>query len=402
MRLTIRLKITLLIAAGFAVLAGVLVATSYAFVANVTTPQTLAQERADALRSALERAGVDVPRFPDGQGPGAQRPGASGGPRNDAVQRALEQVQEQARQNVLHDLVTRSLVAFLVVTAIGGGVAYWLAGRILRPVDEISKAANELSERTLSQRLPNDGPNDEFGRLRTAFNGMLGRLEGAFESRQVFAADASHELRTPLAVLEASADNVLESARPSKQAAELAEQVRTQVRRADSLISSLLALARADDVTRTRVQTDLADLAANALGEAADAAARAGIEVDADLHDAPVSGDPVLLERLIANLLDNAIRYNRPTGGTVELRVHSTNEASLVEVINSGPVMDPSDVPTLFERFQRGDRSEAGGHGLGLPIVRKVAQAHGGTATAIARVGGGLDVRVELPRANAG
>lgn len=398
MRLTVRLKITLLIAAGFAVLAGALVATSYAFVANVTTPQALAQERAEALRSALESAGVDVPPFPNDQGPGGQGPGMPGGQPSDAVQQALEQVQEQARQNVLHDLLTRSLVAFLVVAAIGVAVAYWLAGRILRPVDEISRAANELGERTLSQRLANDGPDDEFGRLRTSFNGMLARLEGAFDSRQRFAADASHELRTPLAVLAASADNVLASARPAKQAVQLAEQVRAQVQRADSLIASLMALARADDVTRTRVETDLADLAAQVLGEVADAATAAGIEVEADLQDAPVLGDPVLLERLIANLLDNAIRYNLPTAGTVELRVHSADGASLVEVINTGPHVDPADVPMLFERFQRGGRSEAGGHGLGLPIVRKVAEAHGGVATAISRADGGLDVRVELPR----
>jgi len=402
MRLTIRLKITLLIAAGFALLAGVLVATSYAFVANATTPQAQAAERSAAFRDALKAAGVDVPDLPQGpgsqQGPGSDTTGPGGRP-SDSISAAFAAIEEQARQNVLSDLLTRSLLAFVIVAVVAIPVAYWLAGRILRPVDEISRAANELSEQTLSQRLPNEGPDDEFGRLRTAFNEMLARLESAFESRQRFAADASHELRTPLAVLEASADNVLESARPAKQAAELAAEVRTQVRRADSLISSLLALARADDVSRTREMTDLADLAAQALAEVADAAAAAGIEVEANLEDAPVLGDPLLLERLIANLLDNAILYNLPSGGTVELRVHAVAEASLVEVINSGPVLDPGKVPTLFERFQRGDRSESGGHGLGLPIVRKVAEAHGGVATAIARDGGGLDVRVEIPLA---
>ncbi len=387
MNVTIRMKLTALIAALFAVLAGVLVATSYAFVASATTPAAQAAERADVLRDALRDAGIAVPDAPMRM---RDRP-------RDGVTRALDQVTAQARENVLADLVTRSLLAFLLVAVVAIPLAYFIAGRVLRPIDEISRAAESMSERNLDARLPAEGPDDEFGRLRTAFNGMLARLETAFESRQRFAADASHELRTPLAVLEATADNVLEGNRPARQASELAAEVKTQVRRADSLIDSLLTLARADDVIHTRQQVDLADLAAAALASVSDRAAAAGIEIDADLQDAPVTGDPVLLERLIANLLDNAIRYNDAQGGTVDIRVATVGERAIVEVANSGPVVEAGAVPGLFERFRRGDRTEAAGHGLGLPIVRRVAEVHRGSATAIARPDGGLDVRVALP-----
>ncbi|WP_062299144.1 sensor histidine kinase [Demequina maris] len=389
MRVTIRIKLTALFALLFVVLAGVLVTTAYLFVASATTPEAQQADRQRLLEEALEEQGVTLPAAPT--------PMPSGRP-DDAVGEVLDSIAAQVRQNVLDDLLQRSLLAFALSAVIAVALAWWLAGRVLRPVDEISEAANMLSERTLDRRLPEDGPDDEFGRLRRAFNGMLTRLETAFDARQRFAADASHELRTPLAVLRASADNVLSSPRPSKQARELAEQVEQQVGRADSLMTSLLTLARADDVIHTREPLDLADVAAEVVSAASPRATDAGVAIDLDIADAPVLGDPVLLERMLANLVDNALRYNVEADGWLRCRVWSEAGRALVEVSNTGPALAAGDIPALFARFARGDqRSEVAGHGLGLPIVARVARVHEGVIDAWPGDEGGLSVRVSLP-----
>ena len=388
MRITIRIRLTALFAALFIILAAVLVGTSYAFVARATTPEAQAAERASVLQKALTDQGYQVYLRP----PPVQQA------TRDPVAQALREIDRQARANVLADLLRRSILAFAISAVISIGLAYWLAGRVLRPIDEIARAANSLSESTLDRRLPNDGPSDEFGRLKTAFNGMLGRLESAFESRQRFASDASHELRTPLAVMQASADNVLGSARPAKQARELAEEVQRQVSRSDSLMESLLTLSRADDVTHTRERIDLADVAARVVPELEPRATAAGIRLELDVEDAPVSADPILMERMIANLVDNAIRYNVDSDGWVTCVVRTVNGAAQVEVANSGPTVAPAEVAELFQRFRRGAQHvEVSGHGLGLPIVSRVADVHGGAVVAVPGAQGGLKVTVTLP-----
>ena len=395
MRITIRVRLTALFAALFVILAAVLVGTSYAFVARATTPQAQAQERASALQKALADQGIAVNFGPPRVW---QDSGGPGGVSRDPVSQTLHDIEAQARANVLQDLLKRSLLAFAISAVIAVGLAYWLAGRVLRPIDEIARAANSLSESTLDRRLSNDGPADEFGRLKTAFNGMLARLESAFESRQRFASDASHELRTPLAVMQASADNVLTSTRPPKQARELAEEVQRQVSRSDSLMESLLTLSRADDVTNTRERVDLADVAARVVTEKEPRATAAGIRLELDVEDAPVSADPILMERMIANLIENAVRYNIERDGWVTCTVRAIDGAAQVQVANSGPSVELADVEALFERFRRGaQRSEVSGHGLGLPIVSRVADVHGGKVVALPGAEGGLIVTVTIP-----
>jgi signal transduction histidine kinase len=394
-RITIRVRLTALFAALFVILAAVLVGTSYAFVARATTPQAQAAERASVLQKALADKGYQVNLGPPRVW---QDSGGPAGVSRDPVTQALHDIESQARANVLSDLLKRSLIAFAISAVIAVGLAYWLAGRVLRPIDEIARAANSLSESTLDRRLPNDGPADEFGRLKTAFNGMLARLESAFESRQRFASDASHELRTPLAVMQASADNVLTSTRPPKQARELAEEVQRQVSRSDSLMESLLTLSRADDVTNTRERVDLADVAARVVTEKEPRATAAGIRLELDVEDAPVSADPILMERMIANLIENAVRYNVEHDGWVTCTVRAIDGVAQVQVANSGPSVELADVEALFERFRRGaQRSEVSGHGLGLPIVSRVADVHGGKVIALPGAEGGLIVTVTIP-----
>ncbi len=404
MRLTVRLKITALFAILFTLLAAVLVATAYTFMAARTTPEAEAQARSQAFRTALAQAGVTLPESPHrftGAGPGRDPgvivlgPGAQ-------VDIAIGEIEEQARQNALHDLLRVSILAFLIVAVVSVGLSWWLAGRVLRPISEVVREASTLSATSLSRRLPADGPDDEFQRLKTAFNGMLDRLESAFEARQRFAADASHELRTPLAVLGAMADNVLDGgARTPRAAKDLAVEVREQVDRSESLVDSLLTLARADDVRNTRERVDLADVAAEAVSAVADAASRAGVAISLDLADAPTEGDAVLLGRMAFNALDNAVKYNLRSGGTIECATFLDGDNACIRVENSGPVLEEDQIPRLFERFERGEaRTEGDGHGLGLPILRRVAEAHGGAASASARPGGGLVVTVLVPRSS--
>ena len=401
MRPTVRLKITALFAVLFTVLAAVLVATAYSFMAARTTPEAEAQARSQAFRSALAEAGVALPELPPdfpGAGHGGEpgvvvlAPGAQ-------VEIAIRDIEEQARQNALHDLLWVSVRAFLIVAVVSVGLSWWLAGRVLKPIGEVVREASTLSATSLSRRLPADGPDDEFRRLKTAFNGMLDRLEGAFEARQRFAADASHELRTPLAVMGAMADNVLDAgARTPRAAKDLATEVRQQVDRSESLVDSLLTLARADDVRNTREPVDLADVAAEAVSAVADAAARGGIAIRLGLADAAVEGDGVLLGRMAFNALDNAVKYNVAKGGVIECSTFVEGGTARLRISNTGPALLPEQVPRLFERFERGEsRSESSGHGLGLPIIRRVAEAHGGSASAVPRSGGGLVVTVTIP-----
>jgi signal transduction histidine kinase len=404
MKVTVRLKITVLFAVLFTVLAAVLVTTAYTFVSARTTPQAEFAAREVAFRDALTEAGVVLP--PMDSGPELQpRPHGDGmvivGP-GDQVTIAFRDIEEQARQGVLDDLLQKSILAFIIVSVFAILLAWWLAGRVLRPLDDVVDEARVLSATSLSRRLPNDGPDDEFRRLKTAFNGMLDRLESAFESRQRFAADASHELRTPLAAMRAKAENALDGGRVSSDTRALALEVREQVIRSDSLVESLLTLARADDVQHTRDAVDLADVVASAASRLADDAARAGVALDLDLKDAPIMGDALLLERMAANALDNAIRYNLPSGGKVRCSTATDGDAAVLAISNDGPRVEAKQIPRLFERFARGEtRTETGGHGLGLPIIQRVAEAHGGSVQASTRRGGGLSLEVRLPLAKA-
>jgi signal transduction histidine kinase len=198
------------------------------------------------------------------------------------------------------------------------------------------------------------------------------------------------------------ADNVLDKrGRASGAARELAEEVREQVDRSESLVDSLLTLARADDIRATRERVDLADVAAEAVSAVADAAARRGISVSLDLADAPVDGDAVLLARMAHNALENAVKYNLSAKGAIECSTAVSGGIAILRVSNTGSTVASDEVPRLFERFERGEaRSEHGGHGLGLPIIRRVAEAHDGSVSAVPRSGGGLVLTITIPRAS--
>jgi signal transduction histidine kinase len=299
------------------------------------------------------------------------------------------------RATTLAHLLTYSLLALAGVTLLAAAAGWLVAGRILRPVHRITAAARAATEQDLSQRIALQGPHDELRELADTFDTMLDRLDRAFTSQRQFIANASHELRTPLTVMRTAIDVVL--AKPNPQPAELISmnaEVRQAVDHAERLIDALLVLARND---QPRALTDPLDLAAVA-EDALEARTGNGITTTATLDQAPVTGDHVLLERLVTNLLDNAERYNI-TGGTITISTTTDNGASLLRVINTGRVVPHDQVERLFLPFTRlDDRTRHDGFGLGLTLVASIAAVHGGTVDAAAMPTGGLDITVRLPR----
>jgi signal transduction histidine kinase len=299
------------------------------------------------------------------------------------------------RATTLTHLLTYSLLGLAGVTLLAALAGWILAGRILRPVHRLTAAARLASQHNLSQRIALQGPRDELRELADTFDNMLDRLESAFTSQRQFIANASHELRTPLTVMRTAMDVVLAKPEPTRdELASMTAEVRKAVDDAERLIEVLLILARND---QARVLTDPLDLAAVA-EDALEGRAATGITTTTTLDEALVTGDGVLLERLVTNLLDNAERYNI-AGGTVEISTSADDGASLVRVVNTGHLIPPNQVERLFLPFTRlDDRTRHEGSGLGLALVSSIATVHNGTVHAAAITTGGLDIAVRLPR----
>ncbi|GAA3830908.1 ATP-binding protein [Sphaerisporangium flaviroseum] len=307
------------------------------------------------------------------------------------------------RADTLLNTAGTSAIGLGVTAMLGLGVSWVVAGRMLRPLRTLTAATRRISQDRLHERVALTGPRDELKELADTFDEMVARLEASFSSQRRFVADASHELRTPLAIVRTGAEVLLakRESTPAQWEA-MAHRVLTAADRAERLLDGLLALARSDSGVIAREPYDLAVAAAVAVSEADDEAERAGLNVTTDLRPVPVDGDPVLLERLVRNLVDNAIRYNRP-GGWIDVTVGGLEDRAVVTVRNSGDDIPPAEVDRLFEPFQRlvsdrvaGSRST----GLGLAIVRSIVHAHDGTVTAAPNPEGGLTVAITLPTGN--
>ncbi|GAA3740997.1 sensor histidine kinase [Micromonospora maritima] len=316
------------------------------------------------------------------------------------------QWQRQLVDAASQELLIKGLLALLAVGVVGVAGAYLVAGRALRPLHQVTATARRLGETTLDERIGWAGADDEVAELAETFDAMLDRITAAFEAQKRFVANASHELRTPLAVMRTEIDVTL-----SDDDADLAEYrrmaavVREASERANGLVDALLVLARSEAQTGRRLarraETDLAVGTANALSAVAREVERIGLRVQTSLRPAPVVGDPGLLDRLAGNLVENAVRYNH-LHGRMWVRTGTDGQRSWLVVGNTGFEVAPAEVPGLFEPFRRGgqERTGARGSGLGLSIVRAVCDAHGGTVTAVAQPGGGLEVTVTLPSAD--
>jgi two-component system sensor histidine kinase VanS len=277
---------------------------------------------------------------------------------------------------------------------------------MLHRLTAITTAARHASQTTLHERLNLTGPDDELKELGDTFDSMLERLDAAFAAQKRFVANASHELRTPLTVTRTAVEVTL--AKPSvtdTQWRTMSKDVARSTDRAQRLIDGLLTLARSEEQLTDAEDDDLADLAAEGLDQVAAAARTRGLQITTDLDAAPVRGNIALLGRAVANLLENAVKYN-VDGGALLIRTHTTQRWSELTVANAGAVLDPAAIPELFEPFHRGERtrghSPAGdrddsGTGLGLSIVYAVVHAHGGKITATPRTSGGLQITVRFP-----
>lgn len=312
--------------------------------------------------------------------------------------RAFQAGYHQAVAAALHRLLLEYIGSLVVMTGVSVALGWWMAGRALAPLREITATAQRVSGENLGERIALQGPNDELKVLADTFDGMLMRLDSAFASQKHFVANASHEMRTPLAIMRTEIDVAL--ADPHASIGELramGEAVRETIDRSESLIAALLLLARSEGVHRGEEPVDLAALAGDCVTDLHRNAEAAGITVTTSLQPAVARGDSALLERMLANLVENGIRHNHPGG---ELSIATTTVDGMAEVLvaNGGAVIDPAEVQSLTEPFRRLSRT-AGGFGLGLSIVRSVAEVHGGTAELFAPPEGGLRVRVRVPAA---
>jgi signal transduction histidine kinase len=305
------------------------------------------------------------------------------------------------RHAVLHSLVVRSGIALAIMSLVSVWLGWVVAGRVLAPLRVITARTQAISEANLHERLAMAGPEDEIKELGDTIDGLLERLERAFEMQRRFVADVSHELRTPLAMMRTSLDVAAGKRAPmSADAAVLSGKVREGLDQAGRLVESFLALARAEasGVGEPEV-VSLADLAGAELRDRAQAIRERGITAHERLEDAEVLGSPTLLARLVANLLDNAVHHNR-AGGAITIRTETRGSIARLTVENDGRVIDPVEAVGLLEPFRRLGAERTGseaGVGLGLAIVSAIATAHHGTVRVAARPQGGLTATVELP-----
>ncbi len=389
-RLTVRARLTLLNTGLFAVCGAIVVAVSYILVAQLGTPGQGQQGSPSGGLPASFLAQCRSERLL------AQPDKGILAKCNAALQ--LQGAQHQRDLTQSH-LLVYSLITVGVVIALAAILCWIAAGRALRPVHRITAAARAASEHNLSARVALRGPHDELRELAETFDDMLARLQAAFEAQQRFIANASHELRTPLAVMGATVDVVADN--PDSTPEDLrgmAADIRAAVDHAEHLISALLILARNDrGLLKAHEEVDLATVAEDVL----DTAALGDRKVHATLEPAVISGDPVLVEHLIANLVDNAVRYNS-AGGDIWIATGSAAGGSRLTVANTGPVVSPADADRIFQPFERiSDRTSHDGSGLGLAIVASIAAIHGGAVAAQPRDSGGLSVTITIPWAGA-
>jgi signal transduction histidine kinase len=311
----------------------------------------------------------------------------------------LKRVAMELRATELHELLTGSVFALVVMSVVAVLFGWMMAGRALRPIHRITATARRLSSENLHERVALAGPADELKDLADTFDGMLDRLDRAFDSQKRFIANASHELRTPLAIQRATLQIRLADAAPAD-LPRIREELLVANRRSEDLIEGLLTLARCDRGLTGREPVDLVAVVTEVLDACAGEIAEAGVRLARELRPMRCLGDPVLLARLVDNLVRNAIRYNVPAG---EVEVRTAERAGLT-VRNSGPLVPAECIDELFEPFHRlaPQRTEkVRGAGLGLSIAKSIVTAHGGTITAAPGSRGGLTVRVELPRSEA-
>jgi signal transduction histidine kinase len=375
-RRSIRLRLAALLTALFVLLGGALLGVSYALVrSNLTADHTDAfQRRADGVTVPHTREPPDQRRF--------------------AAQ--MREAQDRFADEALRELTLQYLAILAVMVVLSGALGWLVAGRVLRPMSEITATARRVSKESLHERIALEGPDDELKQLADTFDSMLSRLEAGFERERAFVRNASHELRTPLSVIQAEADVTLADEPDDPEALRRAVTVMREAgQRSERLIDALLALARAERNEHPKTDVDLGEL----VRELVDETDLQGLRLGLALRPARMLGDRELLQAMAANLIDNAVRYNS-ADGWIEIRTDSAAAEARLEISNSGGMITGEEAVSLMEPFRRlGAERTGDGLGLGLSIAASVAQAHGGDLAITPLERGGLRVTIKLPAA---
>jgi signal transduction histidine kinase len=387
-RRTVRMRLTVLYGGLFLLCGAALLAVTYGLVAHATV-------RPGYVRTV---SGVG-PRVTHGHG------SLTTTLRSPAGESVLTSVIRGQRISDLHQLLTWSGIALAIMAIIAAGLGWIVAGRVLAPLRTITTTTREISAKNLHRRLGLDGPNDELKDLGDTIDALLARLEGSFRAQRAFVANASHELRTPLALSRAmlsfalaDPELTLDSLKATCQDALDAGADQEQ------LIEALLTLARSQQYLEHRETFDLAEIARDVVQTYQHLASHEQVTIDAVLSPAPVSGDPRLGRTLIANLVDNALRYN-VQHGRVDITLHTPARRATLAISNTGPHVPANEIDRLLQPFRRltTDRSNhSDGDGLGLSIVAAIVTAHDATLNIEPRAGGGLHIIIEFPAVSAG
>ena len=306
---------------------------------------------------------------------------------------------QSQRDRTLTTLLDASLIGLGIATLASAGLGWLVSGRVLRPVRSITETARRASDLQLGERLALPGPDDELKELADTFDVMLERLDAAFASQKRFVANAAHELRTPLTAMRTAIEVTL--AKPTTSPAQfeaVATRVNRSIQQAEATVEALLTLASSEVGPTANESVDLSSAVEDALDAAATEITERQLTVEATLDTARTRGDRVLLERMIANLVDNAVRHNNP-GGWIGIRTTSRADAAVFQITNTGPTVSEEQIPTLFEPFARAHQriNSTDGVGLGLSIANTIATAHGATITVDGRTEGGLQITVAIP-----
>jgi signal transduction histidine kinase len=383
---TVRLRLTVLYGGLFAASGAALLTITYLLVSHFAA-QVRSITRHGPLTSArsASRSSAQLPPLPSLA----------------ALQRRAQHALVSQHNNDLHQLLVWSLVALAGMTVASIMLGWLFAGRVLRPLQTMTRATRRISQNNLQQRLALGGPDDELRQLADTIDELLARLQTAFDAQQRFVANASHELRTPLARIRTALDVAVGKPGPrSPQVTALDRKVREGLDRADTLLESFLTLSRAEHgevAERSVVRFDEIVRAALVDHEPEIAAKR--IEVEHDLRAVTLTGSRTLISRMVENVIDNGARHNVPDG-SIRITLDDHGDHARLTVESSGPPLDPSRVSELVQPFRRIGAERTGsdrGAGLGLSIVNAIAAAHKGTVELQARNQGGLRVVIHLP-----
>lgn len=285
--------------------------------------------------------------------------------------------------STLEDLVMAYAFSLAIVVGITAACGWWISGRLLRPLGELTAAVERVETEKLGERVPVPAARDELQRLTIVFNAMLARLQESFEQAQRFAADASHELRTPLTIMRGEVDGLMRAQDITPEHQKRLVSVQEEIARLHHITDNLLSLARFDtgSVQIPMQELDLSALVAEACDDAELLGESRHVRIERDLNGPQrVAGDKSHIRRVVLNLLDNAIKFNVP-GGVVRCSLAAERTGAVLRVGNSGPGIPSEMRPRLFQRFFRADLSRGDtdrGHGLGLSLSREIARAHGG------------------------